>query len=369
MPAPLVIALPLVLAVVFVGSGLGKLRHPESLVGWQRLGVPAPFRHRWLLAVHPWAELALGVVLAVLGGVPGMVVAVIATLLIAGYLVLVIRAVRSGADATCGCFGAPAPVATATVLRNAWLLLLAAAAATVIGSAPVIGGALAQAAAGRGAWWWLVALVVAATTTWIILRAERPVASGSRVTGAVVIPGTVRRTRTGGAEPAGAVSGTAAVDAAPTEPDEQLEDYIRTRTPAVPVTFGDGAAANLRSLAATEPVLLLAVSATCEYCVPVLEQVPRWRELLPEVSIRLLLTEPPEQTPLTETAEPRSLHDPEGLVSASIQDWATPTAVLLGADGMLAGGPVTGPDEVQGLVAEIDNALHPDRATIDAEPA
>ena len=58
-----------------VASAVGKLRRPDDLAGWAELGVPAAFRRDWLLRLHPWGELALGLALAVLGGALGLLAA------------------------------------------------------------------------------------------------------------------------------------------------------------------------------------------------------------------------------------------------------------------------------------------------------
>ncbi len=65
--------------------------------------------------------------------------------------------------------------------------------------------------------------------------------------------------------------------------------------------------------------------------------------------MRFLLAYEPEGGRLTERSEPQSLHDPHEYVSGSLGEWPTPTAILLGADGLLAGGPVTGSDPIDGV--------------------
>jgi hypothetical protein len=150
--------------------------------------------------------------------------------------------------------------------------------------------------------------------------------------------------------------------------DADLE-YVRVRTPAVPVTYGDGRVTNLRSLAAMRPILLLSVSETCGACTRVIEQVPAWRRLLPEVDVRLLIPQPPAESRLTELEHPQSLHDPKGYVRGSIADWRFPTAVLLGADGLLAGGPETGAVAIETFVGDIYASLHAERPPGEGMPS
>ncbi|MGW9631494.1 MauE/DoxX family redox-associated membrane protein [Agromyces sp. NPDC055520] len=336
MPTALLAAPALILAAVMVASAVGKIRRPDNLAGWAELGVPAVFRHRWLLLLHPWCELILGLALALFGGLLGLLAALACVVLMAAYTLLIGRAWskarQTGTDATCACFGELAPVTRVTVMRNAWLLLLAMLTASTIWVAPLFGGVLA--AVGTE-WGWVVALGAAAFTAAVTVWRSPEEKQGS---------------------PSNALAG------------DEL-DYVRTRTPAVPVTLGDGTAANLRDLSSTRPVLLLAVSETCVPCLPVIERVPEWRALLPEVDVRMLVTLLPADSAVTELEHPQSLHDPEGNVRASIADWGTPAAVLLGIDGLLAGGPEVGTDAVAAFVADIYESLHDERPPGEGSPA
>jgi hypothetical protein len=146
--------------------------------------------------------------------------------------------------------------------------------------------------------------------------------------------------------------------ASETPGEDGMLDYVRTRTPAVPVTLADGTTANLRKLASHRPLLLMAVSETCGACEQVVARIGHYRELLPEVDVRVLVMDTPEHSSLTDVNEPQSLHDPEGYVRESIADWPVPTAVLLGIDGMLAGGPESGSDGVDAFVGDVYEGLH-----------
>ena len=326
------VVLPLVLAGVLIASGIGKLRVPDDIAGWAELGVPRALRKAWIARMHPWGELALGVAVAGLGGVLGLVAALVAVALMAAYTWLVVRAVTRSEDASCACFGARKRVTRVTVVRNIWLTALAVGTAVVVSAGPLLGGALAA------GWVWLPALAVVAVTTALILWPEAEVEAPAPGVGPTVAP---------------AVAGG-------TGDDE--EDYIRIRTPAVPVTLADGTVSDLRRLTHVRPMLLLMVSQTCGWCEPILELRTMWRDLLPEVDVRVLLNSTPESSGLwTETSEPQSLHDPDGYVAASFADiLPRPAAILFGVDGLLAGGPVSGPD-IEPFIADVYESLHGER--------
>lgn len=325
------IALPLTLAGVLVVSATNKFRAPDDLAGWTEIGVPAGLRREWLRRLHPWGELVLGIAIAVLGGILGLLAALVAVALMSAYAWLVTRAVLNDDDASCACFGARKRVTKVTVIRNLWLTALAAATAAISWTTPLIGGPLREAVTEGG---WVIGFGVAAVTTALILWPE----GGQQVT-------------------------PTALRAVVADSDDERE-YIRTRTPAVPVNLADGSVENLRTMAARKPILLLSVSTTCTPCRPIIEKIGEWRELLPEVDVRFLLAASPKDSSLIETAEPQSLHDPDGYVRQSLDTLSTPTAVLLGSDGLLAGGPVVGTDDVVAFIDDIYESLHGQRPPV-----
>lgn len=329
-----VTVLPVTLAVVLLASAIAKLRTPDDLVGWAELGVPGPLRRQVLLRLHPWGELALALGLLVLGGFLGLILALVATVLMTGYLWLVARAFResraSGEDASCSCFGARRQITRVTVARNAWLTLLALATASIIWTVPLVGGAIFV---GVSNWAWLVATAAAAFTTALVLWPDSATDDS---------PGPVR-------------SAPAFADSLA---DADELDYVRTRTPAVPLQLANGTTVNLRRLASSRPTMLFSVSEACGGCEPVVARLPVWRTLLPEVDLRLLLASEPDAAAWTEYSEPQSLHDPQGYVRGSIADWPTPTVVLLGIDGLLAGGPVSGATEIESFISDVHESLH-----------
>ena len=240
-----------------------------------------------------------------LGGWVGLVVSIAVLALFTAYLALVVRARGFETDVDCACFGSMGPgrITTLTVWRNAWLVALAVA-------------------RGRRR-----------------CKRRRAAEPGHRRHDAVAVARRSRSRRADGAARRGPTSPRAADAEALRDLAVEEGDYLRARTPAVLVTLGDGSTTHLRQLSAQRPQLLVYVSDGCFSCHDVIAAVPTWREQLPacrrardRASIRRCHA-------LTSREEPMSLHDTEGLVSESFGMRATPSAVLLGADGLLAGGP------------------------------
>lgn len=318
-----VVVAPAALAVVLLLAALGKLRDSASSTdAFAALKVPQPLRRSWIVASHPWAEIVLAVGLLLASGWLGIAVAVLAVGLTAVYLALVVRAVQQSQAVDCDCFGAwgKGEVTRRTVVRNAWYLLLAAVTlwAQVVDSAP----RTVLSTFDASQWWWLLAALGAALTVAITWWATA---------------------RANGASPAAEL--------------DDPEDYVRTLTPAVPVTLADGSVRTLRALSETRAQLLLFVSESCGHCEDVIKSAPKWRSSLPQVDIRLVIRAAPEASTLTSEDEPMSLHDIHGWGGESLGARAFPAAVLLGADGLLAGGPVVGFEGVSGFVAEIMTEL------------
>lgn len=320
---------PVVLAVVLVVSAVGKLRSPSrSAEAFRDLRVPVLLRRRPVVEALPWGELLLAVLLVAAGGALSVVAAVAAVLLFATYLALVVRALGFEVPVDCACFGefAPGRITHRTVVRNAWLLVLAMLNLVLV-AGPADGGSVVSRLA-PDAWAWLAAAGAAALTTWL-------------VAGATVAHGET----------------SSATRPAPETLDMEDEDYVRWRTPSLPVLLGDGTETDLRQLSRVRAQLLLVVSEGCGSCQDVIAAAPRWRAELPAVDVRLVLGVPPGEGALTSTEEPQSVHDPRERLRDTFGFWGTPSALLLGADGLLAGGPVTGSADVPAFVDEIREQL------------
>lgn len=331
MPIALSVTAPLLLSAVLLVSAVGKLRAPaRSRTAFSALGLPTWLDRPSVAAAHPWGEIALAALLLVVPGPAGVVVAAAALLLMLVYLVLVVRGLRSPVDVDCACFGnlGGERITAATVWRNAWLSAIAAVA--LWGALDGVAVLSRVGSLGASGLWWLAGVLGAILTTVLVVGAGRPAESPA---------------------PAPVMSA-----------DGEPEDYLRTRTPAVPVTLADGSTTDLRQLSAQRAQLLLYVSETCGSCADVIAAAPAWRARLPEIDIRLLLALEPAASGLRSLDEPMTAHDPERRVKESFGMTGSPAAVLLGVDGLLAGGPVSGNPSVQEFVAEVAETLEAGRA-------
>ena len=326
---------PLLLSCVLALSGVAKLRDPRSsAAAFDALEVPRLLSGSAVRRGHPWLEFVLAVALLTLPGGWQLAAAGAVLALLVVYLWLVIRALSFTDPVDCACFGAMGSdrVTRWTVLRNAWLVLLGVIAVPVATSDASVLNRLVE--LGSEAWW--LAAVAAGMVT-IALVMARPGQS---------------------AHPSEHVT--------PSSYGDQ-EEYLRRPTPHLPVSLADGTTVSVRALAERRPQLLVHVSELCGSCSATVAAVPRWREVLPEVDIRLLLRSGADSSPWASASEPQTIHDPAGYAAVTMDMPRTPSAVLLGVDGLLAGGPVTGPDAIQAFVEEITHELEAARLSAAAD--
>lgn len=316
---------PLLLSFVLALSGVAKLRDPgSSAAAFDALDVPRPFSRSLFRRGHPWLEVVLSVALLTLPGGWQLAAALAVLVLLAVYLWLIVRALSSADQVDCACFGAIGSdrVTRWTVLRNAWLVLLGVVGVPVAMSDASVLARLVQ--LGSEAWW--LAAVAAGVVTIALVMAR----------------------------PGQSVQASADVTASS---DDGQDEYLRRATPHVPVSLADGTTVSVRALAQHRPQLLIHVSELCGSCSATVAAVPGWREVLPEVDVRLLLRSGADSSPWASLHEPQSIHDPAGYAAVTMEMPRTPSAVLLGVDGLLAGGPVTGPDAIQAFVEDITTEL------------
>lgn len=131
-------------------------------------------------------------------------------------------------------------------------------------------------------------------------------------------------------------------------------EYLRTLTPDATLARADGSVVDLIGATRTQAHLLLHLGPECVHCEAVAERVPSWVERMPQIAVRVVVTLTPEQLADRRPQwAPFALYDADSTTTRMLRLVGTPSAVLLGTDGMLVGGPVAGADEVLALVDDI----------------
>ncbi len=144
------------------------------------------------------------------------------------------------------------------------------------------------------------------------------------------------------------------------EEDDGLEDYVRAPIPDAVLLRPDGEPVTLRQLASQQAQLLVTIDCLCAPAREAIARVEEFQSRLPVLQVRLMPsirpsvpgTFPPE-------VERNAVYDYMGLAAKALGATGKAAAVLLGADGMIAGGPVSGIDEVAQFVADIEAQLPP----------
>lgn len=310
------VAVRTALAAVFVVSGIAKLSDRtgtrQAVAGF---GVPAG-PAAWVAVLL--APVELGVALLVLLTPTATLGLVLVLVLLTAFTVAVLRALRAGRRPECHCFGriGGADISARTVLRNGVLAALAAVGLVGLaarGDSTSDGSAVAAALAG---------LALAAG----LLLAEGLAGRAARR----------QRER----EDLAAYESAAPVLAVPAP-------RFTLGTPA-------GIAMSLDDLLAPGlPVLLVTLSPGCGSCVRLRPDVAQWAELLrPRVTVAVLAigtTEANEKAYETVPHLPVLLDGED--VRRQLGTTATPSAVVIGADGVVASPVASGEALVRRLLA------------------
>lgn len=306
---------PLVLAGLFLVSGIAKVRHTEATrSAFTQLRLPAALSRGPAPSMLPWAEIVLAVVLVLAPPPAALPVAVLALLLVLGYLAVVVRALGFEHPVTCGCFGdlGLGEVTPRTAVRN--LLLVVLAGLTVWSATADRSVASRLLAAPASTWVWLT--LVGLVTLTLVVSFGRGQGAG------------------------------------PTEHEDEL-DYRRQPIPFASLEDAEGRGWSLAELVREGAVLLVFLSPGCSPCQPVIARLDDWCGALGPVRVRAVVSQPLESaTTRSPELAGRTLRDPTSL-AARIFGVGTPGAVLLGGDGLLAGGPVTGRDAVLEFVEDV----------------
>ena len=357
------VAAPILMTMTLVVSAVTKLGEREGIEdAMTSLRLPLRPAHRAIAAVLPGLELLLALALWVPVAGIQVVAAGATTVLMLAYLVIIARALTFEEEVSCSCFGSLASptVSRATLWRNILLVVLS-------------GAALVSAATDRTA--------LALTQSPLALLGATLALLLAVVLTVLVLGGTRDARARGMDEGAGRGDGTALDDAAADGSgidgmadgdEEELLDYERSPIPGGVLQRPDGSLVTLRQLAGRRAVLLIFVSEGCGPCERVLDAAPAWiTDLAPFMDVRIALSRPLDQ--LREATLQRvgdhALHDLQFTARTVLGARVAPSAVLLGADGLLAGGPVAGGSGVTEFVAEIREQLAGAMADGELRPA
>lgn len=313
---------PLLLAVLLVVSGLAKVRHAEATrSAFAQLELPQALTRSPAPRLLPWAEIALAVALLVAPPPFALPLAIAALLLFLTYLVVIVRALGFDHPVTCSCFGelGLGAVTRRTAVRNLLLVLVAALTVWSATAQRSVVARLADASASEWAWLALVLL-----------------------TGAVLVA------TFGGTKGEHPASSSAEQPAA-----EEVLDYVRQPLPFAALEDASGTQHTLTELVRQGATLLVFVSPGCGSCQEAIARVPQWSLDLAPVRVLAVVHHTIEATvAAAPELEGHLMHDPKG-VTMRIFGARTPSAVLLGGDGLLAGGPVIGGHEVLAFVEDV----------------
>lgn len=351
------LAAQVLISLTLLVSGLAKLPDRTATAdAMLSLRLPARSLHPAAATALPVAEIVLS--LAVWIPIPALqgVLAAVTLLLMLAYLVIIARALTFGEAVTCSCFGTlGSPTVSRTTLgRNVLLVVLAALA---LGSAASGTTAQALRVEAPSALALLLALALAVLLTALTL-------GGSRRPAAEDDAAPDQAADTGAPPVADLPADAAAMDA-------EL-DYQRSSTPYGMLRMAGQEPITLRTLTRERAALLIWVQPGCGPCERVLSSVPGWLEEIGDViTIRTLFRVPPEELPASvlERAGATAAQDIDRNLMDVFRARHSPSAVLLGADGMLAGGPVRGGNDVIRFVQEIVDQLAEARETGDLPTA
>jgi len=335
------LAAPILLSITLLISGLAKLGAREGTQDAMRsLRLPLPTMHASVASVLPAAEIVLALVIWIPAPPLQVLSTAVVALLMFAYLGIIARALTFEEQVHCSCFGtlASPTVSRVTLVRNILLSML---------------GVLAVAAAGSGA---MTTYLVQAPLSLISLGIALLVAIALA---AVTIGGSVAEPDPDA--PPAQPSPPADEASSPSElGEDELLDYERTSIPAAVLQQPDGRLITLTQLTAHRAALLVFVTEGCGPCERVLDHAEEWTEALEDtLQVRFVFSRPLDQLRerTTRRVEGHALHDLQFTARTALGGAGAPSAVLLGADGQLAGGPVSGGSAVIEFVQEIRDQL------------
>jgi thiol-disulfide isomerase/thioredoxin len=313
------------LAVVFTVAAVAKLNDlPSARRTMAAFGVPPELSHSAGTAL-PFAELATAVALVIEPSARWGGIAALALLLL--FIAGISNSLAQGRTPDCNCFGqiASEPVSSRTIVRNAVLAAIAVPVVANGAGSSLLAWTGSRVAAENIAILLALALIAAVVTGLHMQRKYDTLAAG--------VEGLRRR------------AGMAPRD-------------LPIGTPAPPFTLPDvhGNPISLASLCARgRPVVLIFVGPNCGSCVMMFPDLARWNVALDdELTLAVVSNGGLAHEQIAEHLRP--LGDVTALVQKgqeiadSYRILATPTAIVIDPQGVVASVPAGGPNEIEALI-------------------
>lgn len=343
---------PVTLVLVLLVSAVAKLKARASTASAVRLlRVPGFLKPEWVAAVLPPAEIVLALAMLSPWLPLAQVAAGAALVLFAAYWVVIARAMTFDPRPSCGCFGqiGDQRVTAKTLWRNTVLLAGAAVFVWMTWAQSVTVFSFFADATSRE-WLLLLGAAYLVLVAWFVFSPPAQVRQRS-----------IRRRKGRAAHDhnrAADVAGTAATDPATvTNQAEPVEDeYVRVPIPDAILLDPERDPHALLQLTVQQPVLLVFITCGCPSTYESWRRLPGWAQRLPQVRVLGVETYQLGDLDIDGVRE-RLFYDPASKAFHALKMPGTSSAILLGADRLVAGGPVLGNDEIEEFVAEIEEAL------------
>ena len=117
----------ILLAGIFLAAGIAKLREPwlQFAISINTFKIVPDSLLEPIARTLPWFEVVVG--LAILSGIGLKWTSTLASIILAGFLSLLIRSLALGLDVDCGCFGSGEHLGPMTIARDSIMLILSLA--------------------------------------------------------------------------------------------------------------------------------------------------------------------------------------------------------------------------------------------------
>lgn len=342
------------LALLLLASGVAKLltrKTDDSALNVMAL--PALVDTRATRTALPWVEILLALALVLSSGIVLWAATAATVVLFAAFTVFVSIGVRQGDPASCGCFGSwsRAPMSWRTIVRNLVFVALATIAFLAASTGSYPGPALPL------PWWTVVAAAVPLVVIGVIVWAERgaPTQQGLRAAQLSTLAPLPQylNSRETTSRPSTAEVVDPAVTTHPGDAAVEEDNDVRLPIPLGWAVDGKGQRVSLRIMAHSQARALFYVGPECDPCLTVIHRLRNIPHALGPVALHTVVSHEDVLRALPESLRPNALVDPDRSLAGSLGMVSTPWAVVLGADGLLAGGPVAGGPAVGRLLNEL----------------